>query len=173
MGISRKKTKALFFSIVLIAILPTTVAKHIIEPIEIVLEPIVVYKNPHLVESEINCLATAIYYEARGEGRLGQKAVGTVVMNRVYSEEFPETPCQVVYQRRGSTCQFSWVCDMEAGPSQHRYTSEIKEMALRIIKEDTRIPFDAVFFHGVHQGLLWENKYNYLGTIGGHHFYSL
>ena len=49
-------------------------------------------------ERERRCLATAIYFEARGEPVEGQIAVGQVIMNRVRSPQFPETICGVVYQ---------------------------------------------------------------------------
>ena len=51
------------------------------------------------------CLQLAIYHEARGEPELGQIAVAQVILNRVSSEPFPDTPCGVVYQPR----QFSFI----------------------------------------------------------------
>ena len=49
-------------------------------------------------ERERRCLATAIYFEARGEPIRGQIAVGQVILNRVRSPQFPQTICGVVYQ---------------------------------------------------------------------------
>ena len=49
-------------------------------------------------QRERRCLATAIYFEARGEPVSGQVAVGQVIMNRVRSPLFPQTICGVVYQ---------------------------------------------------------------------------
>lgn len=169
----KRMTRIAFSLLIILGITLYFLAKHISEPVEVVLRPIVVEKSPYLTEKEVNCLATAIYYEARGESALGKKAVATVVMNRVYSEEFPSTPCNVVYQKRGSTCQFSWVCDFEVGPEDSKFTLEIRDMALRVIKDDTRLPIEAVFFHGVQLGIIWENRYTYLGRIGDHYFYSL
>ena len=48
--------------------------------------------------SAIACLATAIYFEARGEPMVGQVAVAQVIVNRVYDERFPDTVCDVVKQ---------------------------------------------------------------------------
>ena len=63
-------------------------------------------------ERERRCLATAIYFEARGEPVQGQIAVGQVILNRVRSPNFPETICGVVYQGQMSPgCQFSFTCD--------------------------------------------------------------
>lgn len=62
---------------------------------------------------EVNCLAEAVYYEARSERLAGQKAVAEVVLNRVKSKHFPNTVCGVVYQgaERTTGCQFSFTCD--------------------------------------------------------------
>ena len=38
--------------------------------------------------STLACLATAIYFEARGEPTLGQIAVGQVIMTRVYDPRY-------------------------------------------------------------------------------------
>lgn len=53
------------------------------------------------------CLAKAIYWEAKNQSIDGKLAVGLVVMNRVRSDQFGDTVCKVVYQG----CQFSWVCN--------------------------------------------------------------
>ncbi len=47
--------------------------------------------------SERELLAALIYCEAGGESYEGQKAVGSVVMNRVYSSYFPNTISGVIY----------------------------------------------------------------------------
>lgn len=60
----------------------------------------------------LNCLTTAIYYEAASEPDAGQAAVAQVILNRVRHPAFPATVCGVVYQgsdKRG--CQFSFACD--------------------------------------------------------------
>ena len=75
---------------------------------------------------DLTCLATNIYHEARGEGDVGKIAVAHVTLNRVNSQRFPDTVCEVVYQAKYSKwwleernrlvpvrnmCQFSWFCD--------------------------------------------------------------
>lgn len=51
-------------------------------------------------EMQINCIALAIYGEARGETQESMTAVAYVIMNRVLSDNrrFPGTPCNVVLQ---------------------------------------------------------------------------
>jgi len=61
----------------------------------------------------LQCLASAVYYEAASESTDGQRAVAQVVLNRVMHPAFPDTVCGVVYQgsERASGCQFSFACD--------------------------------------------------------------
>jgi spore germination cell wall hydrolase CwlJ-like protein len=60
-----------------------------------------------------NCLAEAVYFEARGEAVRGQIAVAQVVLNRAFSGYYPTTVCGVVYQNkyRHFACQFTFACD--------------------------------------------------------------
>jgi len=57
------------------------------------------------VNHELECLAGAIYFEAKSESLEGQLAVGRVVINRAKSGRFPASYCGVVYQRS----QFSFI----------------------------------------------------------------
>ena len=61
----------------------------------------------------VDCLASAIYYEAGNEALEGQKAVAQVILNRVRHPAYPKTICGVVYQgqERSTGCQFSFSCD--------------------------------------------------------------
>ncbi len=54
---------------------------------------------------ELECLASAIYFEAKSETLEGQLAVGRVIVNRARSGRFPTSYCGVVFQR----AQFSFV----------------------------------------------------------------
>ncbi len=60
-----------------------------------------------------NCLARAIYFEARNQPYRGQVAVAQVVMNRVFSGIYPRDVCGVIYQNahRHLACQFTFACD--------------------------------------------------------------
>lgn len=55
-------------------------------------------KKYSLNKSEMDILAKVIYSEARGESYTGQVAVGAVVMNRIQSDQFPDTISGVVFQ---------------------------------------------------------------------------
>jgi spore germination cell wall hydrolase CwlJ-like protein len=57
------------------------------------------------VDAELECLAGAVYFEAKGEPLKGQLGVARVILNRTRSGRFPATACGVVKQRG----QFSFV----------------------------------------------------------------
>ena len=61
----------------------------------------------------LECLASAVYYEAGNESLDGQRAVAQVVLNRVRHPAFPSSVCGVVYQgsTRSTGCQFTFTCD--------------------------------------------------------------
>ena len=61
--------------------------------------------QPGDLSRELNCLAGAIYFEAKSETLPGQLAVGRVVVARSKSGRFPDSYCGVVFQRS----QFSFV----------------------------------------------------------------
>ena len=53
--------------------------------------------------SDVYLLAKTIYAEGRGEPYTGQVAIGAVVLNRVRSNDFPNTIAGVVYQKHAFT----------------------------------------------------------------------
>jgi len=61
----------------------------------------------------LNCLTSAVYYEAGNQDADGERAVAQVVLNRVRHFAFPGTVCGVVYQgsTRPTGCQFTFTCD--------------------------------------------------------------
>ena len=61
--------------------------------------------KPADIDSELRCLAGAVYFESRGESLAGQLAVAHVVINRAESGRFPKSLCGVVHQ----PSQFSFV----------------------------------------------------------------
>lgn len=53
--------------------------------------------------SDVYLLARTIYAEGRGEPYTGQVAIGAVVLNRIRSNQFPNTLSGVVYQKHAFT----------------------------------------------------------------------
>ena len=64
-------------------------------------------------EQALNCLASAVYYEAGNQDEDGERAVAQVVLNRVRHPAFPASICGVVYEgsTRPTGCQFTFTCD--------------------------------------------------------------
>ncbi len=65
----------------------------------------------------LNCLASAVYYEAGNQDTDGERAVAQVVLNRVRHPAFPNSVCAVVYEgsTRPTGCQFTFTCDGSLG----------------------------------------------------------
>ena len=61
----------------------------------------------------LECLTSAIYYEAGRETDAGQRAVAQVILNRVRHPAYPSSVCGVVFQgsTRTTGCQFTFTCD--------------------------------------------------------------
>lgn len=125
--------------------------------------------------SEHQCLAEAIYYEARSETRSGQLAVADVVKNRVKSKHYPNTICEVVYEgaHRPFACQFSFACDgsMERAPKNPVWqrSQDIAQVSLTGFVPD--LTQNSTHYHTVEIDPDWAETLEYKATIGFHKFY--
>ena len=64
--------------------------------------------------AEHKCLSEVLYYEARGEGAGGQKAIAEVVFHRMNKGKFGNSICAVVYEGKDKPgCQFSFTCNAD------------------------------------------------------------
>ena len=73
-----------------------------------------VFKGSATVRKQaLDCLASAVYYEAGSQDDDGERAVAQVVLNRVRHPAFPQSVCGVVYEgsTRPTGCQFTFTCD--------------------------------------------------------------
>jgi len=127
----------------------------------------------HRVDAQAqHCLALAMYWEARGEGRYGMQAVGAVILNRVADPRFPNTPCGVVYQG-GETppCQFSWWCDGKSDrPTNRAQWNSALAVAAELLTDPPRdATGGALFFHSVAIRSPWQRQRT--ARIGNHVFY--
>lgn len=117
---------------------------------------------------EEECLAGAIYFEAKSESLEGQHAVAEVIINRSESGRFPRTLCGVVYQ----PSQFSFVRGGRM-PAINRGSNDWQEavaVARVAMDESWETPAqDALFFHATRVSPRWKLKR--VATIGNHVFY--
>ena len=124
------------------------------------------------------CLATAIYFEARGEPIQGQIAVAQVVMNRVRSSLYPDTICGVVYQgqNRRSGCQFSFTCDGRADvPKDKEKWRKVNEVAKHMTDGESWLGDigHATHYHANYVKPRWRRELNRVKRVGRHIFYRV
>ncbi len=141
--------------------------------------------NTPTTEHEVNffsarerwCLATAIYFEARGENYRGQVAVAQVVMNRVEHRLYPNTICGVVFQNQTwrNRCQFSFACD---GIPERVNEPEPWEQAESIADQVTAGSLylaevaDSTHYHANYVYPHWAPRMTRVARIGAHIFYK-
>jgi len=133
--------------------------------------------NPGINRSkDLECLALAVYWEARSETQESQEAVAHVVLNRAASDDFPGTLCGVVHQggERRNKCQFSFWCD---GRSDTPTDQEAWEKAQRVAFEAyyglSRDPTGGALYYHTHDvSPDWSKTFAMVATVGGHVFYK-
>jgi hypothetical protein len=127
--------------------------------------------------AESDCLARAIYFEARSESEMGQLAVAKVVLNRVKDPAYPKTICGVVYQgaNRTNACQFSFACDgISDQPTSRIAWDQSKKIAARALAGDQSINIlgAATYYHADYVNPKWSSSFKRLIKIGRHIFYT-
>ncbi|MCA3554601.1 cell wall hydrolase [Aestuariivirga sp.] len=127
--------------------------------------------------AEENCLARAVYFEARSESQLGQLAVAKVILNRVKDPEYPKSICGVVYQGSGrrNSCQFSFACD--GLPDDVRSAAawaNAKRIAQMAMSGDAKVAAigTATNYHADYVNPKWAKSMKRLIKIGRHVFYE-
>ena len=128
-------------------------------------------------QAEENCLARAVYFEARSESELGQIAVAKVILNRVKDPNFPNTICGVVYQGSGrrNSCQFSFACDgLPDDVRSAEAWAKAKSVARRTIAGDAKVAklTTADHYHADYVKPKWAKSMKRLVKIGRHIFYE-
>ena len=126
--------------------------------------------------AEHRCLTEALYYEARGEGRIGQQAVAEVVFHRLRTGNYGHSICAVVYE--GSShpgCQFSFTCDGALDrPREAAAWKESEQLAAQILTGAVRLrntTEGATNYHAVSVNPYWAPSLQKTTQIGHHIFY--
>lgn len=120
-------------------------------------------------DEEHDCLASAVYFEAKGEPLEGQLAVAEVVLNRAASGKYPGSVCGVVTQRS----QFSFVRGGRIPTAPKASAAWRKAVAIARIAADDLAESrssDAMSFHARRVSPRWRGMER-LATIGNHIFY--
>lgn len=124
---------------------------------------------------DLTCLAQAVYYEARGESRDGQRAVAEVVLRRTVDGRYPRTICGVVYQDAGRPgCQFSFACGHQRSRvdwTAWRRALDVASYELTGPGRHEDITLGATHFHTVAVSPDWSRRFVRTGQIGTHIFY--
>lgn len=132
--------------------------------------------DPHRAAA-VDCLATAIYYEAASEPEEGQRAVAQVVLNRVRHPAFPNTVCGVVYQgsERITGCQFSFTCDgsMARLPSRAGLARAQRIATEALSGTVAKTVGNATHYHANYVVPYWSPTLDKVATIGAHIFYVM
>lgn len=130
------------------------------------------YSAGEPLDEQGNCLATAVYFEARGESLEGQLAVARVVMNRAASGKYPPDWCSVVKQ----PWQFSFVNPhtgqfpaVDPNSAAWARAQGIARMAMANIVPS--VSTDVLWYHATYVAPSWGRRLNMVEKIGAHIFY--
>jgi N-acetylmuramoyl-L-alanine amidase len=124
------------------------------------------------LNEEANCMAVAVYHEARGESLEGQLAVARVIMNRAASGKYPTTWCGVVKQ----PWQFSFVNPrtgympgVDQASAAWRKALGITRLAMANAVQS--VSTDCLWYHADYVAPSWGRRLTRVEKIGAHIFY--
>jgi spore germination cell wall hydrolase CwlJ-like protein len=123
------------------------------------------------VDEQQECLANAVYFEARGESLEGQLAVADVVLNRTASKRYPNSICEVVVQ----PWQFSFIQRGQFPKANKGSAAWRKAVAIARISQDEAsriVSEDVLWYHADYVAPGWGKRLNRVTKVGLHIFYS-
>ena len=130
------------------------------------------FSTGSVLNEEANCMAVAVYHEARGETLEGQLAVARVIMNRAVSGKYPTTWCGVVKQ----PWQFSFVNPrtgvmpgVDEASAAWRKAQGITRLAMA--NAVPSVPTDCLWYHANYVSPSWGRRLTTVSQIGAHIFY--
>jgi hypothetical protein len=128
------------------------------------------YSTGVALDEQANCLATAVYFEARGESLDGQLAVARVVMNRAASGQYPSTWCDVVKQ----PWQFSFVRNGEFPAITDMDSWKTAQGVARVAMANIvpSLPSNVLWYHANYVHPSWGSRLTQYERIGAHIFFS-
>jgi N-acetylmuramoyl-L-alanine amidase len=119
-------------------------------------------------EEDLYWLARIISAESQGEPLLGQMAVGNVVLNRVDSDQYPDTIKQVVFDRTDGV-QF----EPTSNGTIYDDPTDLSVLAAKLCLEGARPVENCLYFYApaISSGTWIVKNCTYYTTIGCHKFY--
>ncbi|WP_246185025.1 cell wall hydrolase [Paracoccus aestuariivivens] len=116
--------------------------------------------------SPLECMERAMYFESNQSSRDGMIAVGSVVMNRVVSDKYPNSVCGVVGQKN----QFAR--GIMTRRMDGKSLPKVREAAKSVLRGE-RHPLigNAMFFHSASYRASYDNMH-YVLVTGGNAFYE-
>jgi N-acetylmuramoyl-L-alanine amidase len=144
-----------------------------------------------MIETALICLALNVYFEARDQPMIGQYAVAETVINRMHSELFPDTICEVVTQAETykwaeqsknlldkkvirDRCQFSWFCDGLSDVPKDEYAWDVSLMVAHGVLNglvDSAVE-DSLWYHAHYVQPEWASSKRLVVRINDHIFYA-
>ena len=126
--------------------------------------------------SEHRCLSEVLYYEARGEGAQGEKAVAEVVFHRMNTGNYGHSICAVVYEGASHPgCQFSFTCNGDLHRRKEAQAwDQAEELAAQILTGQAwrkNATEGATNYHAVTVTPGWAPTLEKTTQIGNHIFY--
>ena len=123
-------------------------------------------------EEALACLKANIFHEARGESIEGQRLVGFVTLNRVADRRWPNTICEVVYQR----AQFSWTFDQPyinlGSPRERAAYVTATAVAKEVLSGEAKdLSNGATHYYAPKKvNPVWAAAYRTVSIVGNHRF---
>ncbi len=155
-----------------------TQSPHVMSLAQVQAAPATAFRGLTAIDSyrALNCLTSAIYYEAGNEPEDGQRAVAQVVLNRVRNPLWPHSICGVVYQgseRIDAKCQFTFSCDGSmARPPDIAAWSRARRIAQQALSGLVYKPVGlATHYHTLAVRPSWSATLQPVAVIGAHIFY--
>lgn len=122
-------------------------------------------------EGDVSCLAENIYWEARGEPVLGQVWVAASVLSRVEDPRWPNSVCEVVFQKD----QYSWTREERRTPSDKESLQLATEIAIAALEGRIDTPKLNHYLRCdwmERPNTWWWKSMNFVGQIGDHCYFN-
>ncbi|HYW15331.1 MAG TPA: cell wall hydrolase [Allosphingosinicella sp.] len=132
---------------------------------------VLAYAGTQTSDREMECLANAVYFEARSEPIEGQLAVAEVVMNRAASGRYPTDLCAVITQK----AQFSFIQRGRFPAADRGSEAWRKAVAIASIARQKlagNLPTSVLWYHATYVSPSWGKRLTRQTQIGLHIFYS-